>query len=91
MENSDWYENTDWFEDNDWLLGGTLVMDLTFKCVYIMGSRDSIMMKNKHGEIEIPFSLLNVEPEGMPKEMLGHLIAKRVKLRFYFMACYMKT
>ena len=91
MENSDWYDNTDWFETNDWLLGGFLLIDLKFNCVRIIDSRDCMMTKNNEGEIVISFSLLDVKPEGMSREILYYLIEKKIKLRFYFLACYIKT
>src|SRR3569623_1920100 len=67
MDNSDWFEHTDWFDDNDWLLGGFLLIDLESNCARIIDSRDCMMTKNREGEIVIPFSLLNVEPEGMSR------------------------
>ena len=91
MNNSDWYDNTDWFEGNDWLLGGFLLIDLKFNCVRIVDSRDCMMEKNNKGEIVIPFSLLEIKPEGMSREKLYYLIEKKIRLRFYFMTCYIKN
>ena len=90
MDNNKWFEDTDWFDDNDWLLGGFLLIDLEFNCVRIIDSRDCMMTRNNEGEIVIPFSLLDVEPKGMSREMLSNLIERKIRLRFYFMACYTK-
>lgn len=86
--NNNWFDDDYWSESDDWLLGGFLLIDLEYKCARILNTKKCLMTKSD--EITIPFFLLGVNSDGMSKEALWNLIERKVKLRFYFQACYMK-
>lgn len=90
MRNYFWDEYSNDSDDNDWLLGGFLLIDLKYNCVRIIDARSCMMVKNSENEIVIPFSLLEVKPEGMSLEALSNVIERKVQFRFYLLACYIK-
>ena len=88
MNNSNWFDDDYWSEPDDWLLGGFLLIDLEYSCARILNSQKCLMTEKN--EIVIPFFLLEINSAGMSKETLWNLIERKVKLRFYIQACYMK-
>lgn len=90
MHNHSWNEYSNDFDDNDWLLGGFLLIDLKDNCVRIIDAGPCMMVKSSENDITISFSLLEIKPEGMSLEALSNVIERKVQLRFYLLACYMK-